>query len=153
MPRGVGTSGRPQPSQRQSPTMFRVRVELAPPVRPLCSASGPRPAPSEGSALWVTADLLLSTRLSCRRRWRAPAGVCVSGRNAAVMGLCYADGQFISTLDGEVYKYVKSALIVFSKTGKESIFSDVSNTLLTGAVARGPESRPGRCSVQMSSRP
>lgn len=33
---------------------------------------------------------------------------------------------------------LKSILIVFSKTGKESIFSDASNTLLTGPVAGGP---------------
>lgn len=49
-----------------------------------------------------------------------------------------ANGEFISTLDSQVYKYVKSILIVFSKTGKESIFSDASNTLLTGPVARRP---------------
>lgn len=33
-------------------------------------------------------------------------------------------------------KYVKSILIVLSKTGKESVFSGASNALLTAAVRR-----------------
>lgn len=121
--------------------MFRFQVELAPPVRPLRSALGAHPAPSEGSARGDRRPPAADEAVP-PQEVGAPAGGCVSGRNAAATGRHGANGEFISTLDSEVYKYVKSALIVFSKTGKESIFLDTSNTLLTGAAARGRESRP-----------
>lgn len=66
-----------------------------------------------------------------------PPCACCSGRNSAPTELRFTNGELISTLDSQVYKYVKSILIVFSRTGKESIFTDVTDTVLTGVVVGG----------------
>lgn len=89
-------------------------------------------------------------------RSRLPPRVCCSGKSTASTGLHLTNGELIATLDSQVYKYVKSILIVFSKTGKQSILSDVTSAVLTGAVVRrpggyrAPVCRPGRASVHTS---
>lgn len=92
-------------------------------------------------------------------RWVEPPRVSCSGRSTASTGLRLTNGELIATLDSQVYKYVKSILIVFSQTGKESIFSDAASTVLTGAVVGGPREcrapvrRSGRAFVQTSPGP
>lgn len=66
--------------------------------------------------------------------------------DTAVAGLCFTSGELISTPDSQVYKYVKSILIVSSKAGKESILSDKTNTADRCGV-RGPT---GQCPVLLT---
>lgn len=61
--------------------------------------------------------------------------------NVAANRLHFTNGKLIRALDVRVYKYVKYFLIVVSKTGRESIISGVTNTLLTCSAAKSPGRR------------
>lgn len=122
-----------------------------------------QPHAAGGSALcWRTPELCPPPPGQALRpgpRWVEPPRVSCSGRSTASTGLHLTNGELIATLDSQVYKYVKSILIVFSQTGKESIFSDAASTVLTGAVVGGPREcrapvrRSGRAFVQTSPGP
>lgn len=63
--------------------------------------------------------------------------VCCFGRNLVLIELRFINGELISIFDSQVYKYVKSILIVFSRIGKELIFIDVIDIVLIGVVVGG----------------
>lgn len=124
-----------------SPATFHRARELGSPAPPhLPCAAEPRAPGFPGFPGSAAAPSGRTWRPSPPRPGRPPFACC-SGRNTASTGLCLTNGELIGTLDSQVYKYVKSILIVFSKTGKESIFSDMTSTVLTGAVGRRPAGR------------
>lgn len=72
-----------------------------------------------------------------------PPCICSSGKSTASTGLPVTDGELITALDSQVYKCVESILIVFSKTGNQSVFSDETSTEGTGEY-QAPVFGPGR---------